>query len=108
VCCGWCAVVQEFDTAPFNLSQLEAVMIDPQQRILLEATAAMLSSGTAAAAAGPDGLSDAGVFVGISNPDYADIKKAATSIGVYSATGMSCFGLLLDDHLFCCQQAFGL
>jgi len=58
-------------------------MVDPQQRLLLEATASLLP-----AAAGTFALAAAvGVFVGISNPDYANIKMAATPIGVYSATG---------------------
>lgn len=58
-------------------------MVDPQQRLLLEATASLLP-----AAAGASLLASAvGVFVGISNPDYANIKMAATPIGVYSATG---------------------
>jgi acyl transferase domain-containing protein len=64
-------------------------MIDPQQRVLLEAAAELLaarpqSSSTSRAGQGT------GVFVGISTPDYADIKKAATPIGVYSATGVPC------------------
>jgi acyl transferase domain-containing protein len=75
--------VQEFDVEPFGLSITEAVMVDPQQRLLLEATASLLP-----AAAGTSALDAAvGVFVGISNPDYANIKTAATPIGVYSATG---------------------
>ena len=31
--------------------------------------------------------SECGVFVGVSTPDYADLKKLHTPIGVYSATG---------------------
>lgn len=61
-------------------------MVDPQQRLLLEAASSML----AAAAAPLQQLQQqrsVGVFVGISNPDYADLKKSATPIGVYSATG---------------------
>lgn len=76
--------MQDFDVEPFGLSLSEAVMVDPQQRLLLEATASMLPT-----AAGAGALAAAvGVFVGISNPDYANIKTAATPIGVYSATGM--------------------
>lgn len=61
-------------------------MVDPQQRLLLEATANMLT----AAAEGPVKQQlqpDTGVFVGISTPDYSDMKKMASPIGVYSATG---------------------
>lgn len=78
--------MQDFDVEPFGLSLSEAVMVDPQQRLLLEATASLLpSAGGASALAAASAV---GVFVGISNPDYANIKTAATPIGVYSATGV--------------------
>lgn len=69
-------------------------MVDPQQRLLLEMTHESLMS-YRLAAAGSDatasaGMDGAGVFVGISNPDYADLKKLHTPIGVYSATGGLC------------------
>jgi acyl transferase domain-containing protein len=81
---------------PFGLSLSEAVMVDPQQRLLLEATASMLPS-----AAGTGALAAAvGVFVGISNPDYANIKMAATPIGVYSATGMTHRRIQCYEDLF--------
>jgi acyl transferase domain-containing protein len=78
--------LQDFDAAPFGLSESEAIMVDPQQRLLLEAASGML----AAAAVPLQQLQQqraVGVFIGISNPDYADLKKNATPIGVYSATG---------------------
>lgn len=75
--------VQEFDVEPFGLSLSEAIMVDPQQRLLLEATAALLPSAGGASAL----LGAVGAFVGISNPDYANIKMSATPIGAYSATG---------------------
>jgi acyl carrier protein len=76
---------QEFDVAPFGMSSSEAVMVDPQQRLLLEATAAMLAGAGSVDSAALLGAT--GVFIGISNPDYGNIKMAATPIGVYSATG---------------------
>lgn len=89
--------VQEFDVEPFGLSFSEAVMVDPQQRLLLEATASLLPS-----AAGTSALDAAvGVFVGISNPDYANIKTAATPISVYSATGEYKLSCLLSISLLC-------
>lgn len=84
---------------PFGLSLSEAVMVDPQQRLLLEATASLLP---AAAAALPSLAAAIGVFVGISNPDYSNIKTAATPIGVYSATGNPTFHmcrLMMSTHL---------
>lgn len=80
------SLFQDFDPAAFSLSESEAIMIDPQQRLLLEATASMLSASKAAASHHQEQL-DMGVFVGISTPDYSDLKKLATPIGVYSATG---------------------
>lgn len=35
----------------------------------------------------PSGKSPVGVFVGVSTPDYADLGKAHSAIGVYTATG---------------------
>jgi hypothetical protein len=96
--CGACTL-QDFDVEPFGLSLWEAVMVDPQQRLLLEATASLLP---AAAAALPSLAAAVGVFVGISNPDYSNIKTAATPIGVYSATGnptLDLYCLIMSNHL---------
>lgn len=85
---GFLPEVASFDVAPFAMSESEALMVDPQQRLLLEATAQMVGAAPGEiTGAGPSWTSRAGVFVGISNPDYADIKKAVMPIGVYSATG---------------------
>ena len=35
----------------------------------------------------PSNKSPVGVFVGVSTPDYADLGKAHSAIGVYTATG---------------------
>lgn len=89
---GFMSGVQLFDAGLFGLSEKEAVMVDPQQRMLLEAAFDMMSAagpGTAQQPQQHPGLKPAetGVFVGISTPDYADLKKLHTPIGVYSATG---------------------
>jgi acyl transferase domain-containing protein len=70
------------------MSESEALMVVPQQRLLLEATGQLMGgvSGNVMGL-GDAWFNQAGVFVGISNPDYADIKKAVMPIGVYSATG---------------------
>lgn len=77
-----------FDAAVFATAESEAVVLDPQQRLLLESTFEVYSrhQGRAAAAPAP-GKSPVGVFVGISTPDYADLGKAHSSIGVYTVTG---------------------
>ena len=77
-----------FDAAVFATAESEAVVLDPQQRLLLESTFEVYSQhqGRAAAPLAP-GKSPVGVFVGISSPDYADLGKAHSSIGVYTATG---------------------
>ena len=77
-----------FDAAAFATSESEAVVLDPQQRLLLEATHEVYSQHQGRAAAPQaTGKSPVGVFVGISTPDYADLGKAHSSIGVYTATG---------------------
>jgi acyl transferase domain-containing protein len=94
--------LQDFDAAPFGLSESEAVMVDPQQRLLLEAASGML----AAASAPLQQLQQqraVGVFIGISNPDYADLKKSATPIGVYSATGWCQHAVNITPILMCHQ-----
>ena len=77
-----------FDAAAFATSDSEAVVLDPQQRLLLESTHEVYRqhqgrTGEPAAS----GKSPVGVFVGISTPDYADLGKAHSGIGVYTATG---------------------
>jgi acyl transferase domain-containing protein len=80
--------LQDFDPAPFGLSDKEGIMVDPQQRMLLQAAAELMFASQGGTARGLDSsTSSAGVFVGISNPDYGELKKAHTPIGVYSATG---------------------
>jgi acyl transferase domain-containing protein len=68
------------------MARSEALMVDPQQRLLLEAGLELTQGAEAAGAAAAAG-GDVGCYVGISTPDYADLKKLATPIGVYSATG---------------------
>ncbi|CAD7696941.1 unnamed protein product, partial [Ostreobium quekettii] len=75
----------DFDATAFGVSCNEAVMIDPQQRLLLECVSEAVRSSRSA-----DALQDVagvGVFLGISTPDYSDLKKKHAPIGVYSATG---------------------
>ena len=69
---GYLDQIDEFDAEFFSLSPREARQVDPQQRLLLElAWEAHESAGIA-----PRSLagSDTGVFIGISNNDYASIR----------------------------------
>src|SRR5580704_8088078 len=63
----------DFDPEFFGISPREAVSMDPQQRLLLEASWEALES----AGIDPKGLAgeDAGVFVGISTSEYAQLLQ---------------------------------
>ena len=84
---GFIRGVDEFDAEFFGISPREAVDLDPQQRVLLEvAWTALEDAGIA-----PSSLAgtDAGVFLGISTRDYAEIISGAGpgSLGPYFGTG---------------------
>lgn len=68
-----------FDPAAFGVAAQEAVLMDPQQRLLLEGVAEVHASGALS--------SDAGVYVGIAHPDYAELAKEFGGISSFSATG---------------------
>ena len=77
------AHVDAFDAAFFGASYSEAQLMDPQQRLMLECTAAV------AASQGPLGVGqqDCGVFVGVSSADYSRLTdKQAAGVTAYSAT----------------------
>ncbi len=83
------AGIEDFDAAFFGISPREAETLDPQQRLLLETAWESLED----AALDPRGLAGTatGVFVGISNNDYATRLTPAQrlAIGGYFATGNS-------------------
>jgi len=83
---GFLKQVDGFDTQFFGISPREAAQIDPQQRLLLEvAWEALEDAGYA-----PDQLGGTrtGVFVGISNSDYALLQfNAGASPDAYAGTG---------------------
>ena len=75
--------VDAFDAAYFNASNNEAELMDPQQRLMLECTAAV------AASQGSSGneQQDCGVFVGVSSADYGRLTdRHAFGVTAYSAT----------------------
>ena len=83
---GFLKNVDGFDAHFFGISPREAAQIDPQQRLLLEvAWEAIENAGYA-----PDRLGGTrtGVFVGISNSDYAQLQfDADGSPDAYAGTG---------------------
>ena len=82
--------IEEFDAEFFQISPLEAELLDPQQRMLLETCwEALEDSGL-----GPDRLrgSRTGVYCGISKSDYQELTAHSASEGVrglYVTTGAS-------------------
>ncbi|MBB4689021.1 type I polyketide synthase [Amycolatopsis jiangsuensis] len=81
---GFVPGLTDFDAAFFGISPNEAVMMDPQQRMLLE------SSWVALENAGVDPValkgSDTGVFVGVMQSDY-DPGEATEQGGLYRGSG---------------------
>ncbi|MDG5806128.1 aminotransferase class I/II-fold pyridoxal phosphate-dependent enzyme [Streptomyces ossamyceticus] len=83
---GFLDRADEFDAALFGISAREAHRMDPQQRLLLETAWQTFED----AAIPPTRLagSRAGVFVGISSQDYAQLQlPRLDSVDVYTATG---------------------
>ncbi len=83
---GFINDVDRFDPRFFGISPREAVSMDPQHRLLLEqAWHALENAGIV-----PERIAGvrAGVFVGITSPDYASLIKAgAAEIDPYFVTG---------------------
>ncbi len=79
-----------FDAEFFRMSPMEAQMLDPQQRLMLETSWQALED----AAIDPESLrgSRTGVYAGISNNDYRDVvidspETAEPAGGLYAVTG---------------------
>jgi len=78
--------VADFDPSLFGISGREAEKMDPQQRFLLEVTWEALEN--AGIPAKSLANSQTGVYVGISNSDYARLLfRGFESLNAYSATG---------------------
>ncbi|SEL30530.1 type I polyketide synthase [Streptacidiphilus jiangxiensis] len=83
---GFLADVAGFDPVFFGMSAVEARMLDPQQRLMLElAWEAFEDAGVL-----PSSLAgtDTGVFVGITTSDYVqEMRAAGVESGPYAGTG---------------------
>ena len=88
-------VLDRFDAAFFRISPVEAQLLDPQQRLVLETSWRALED----AGIDPEGLKDSltGVYAGISNNDYRGLILEAThnagpaepAASLYAVTGTS-------------------
>ena len=84
--------IDQFDAEFFRISPLEAQLLDPQQRMMLETCWRALED----AAIDPESLKGTrtGVYAGMSNNDYrhlilASRENAEAAAGLYSVTGSS-------------------
>jgi iturin family lipopeptide synthetase A len=80
--------IAEFDNDAFGVSDLEALHLDPQHRLLLESTWLTLED----AGYAPSSLrgEKIGVFIGISSNDYTQLGlQSGTPVGIFDATGNS-------------------
>lgn len=74
-----------FDATAFGISDQEALLMDAQQRLLLESAAECLHTSDCL-----QNSTDCGVFVGISSMDYQKLaSRYAGGISSYSATGIT-------------------
>ncbi|MFF3329610.1 SDR family NAD(P)-dependent oxidoreductase [Streptomyces sp. NPDC002888] len=84
---GFLSDIRRFDAGFFDIPAREAESLDPQQRLLLEAAWHALEDASCA----PSALagSRTGVFVGISNSDYARVMESGglDSLDAYFPTG---------------------
>lgn len=101
---GFIADIDKFDPLFFNISPKEAALMDPQQRITLEAVyQALEDAGTSTASLRG---TDAGIFIGVSSGDYAillnngsdAVSQAQFSTGAAHSVLVNRISYLLDIH----------
>ena len=88
---GFVAGIDEFDARFFRISPIEARLMDPQQRMLLETTWQALED----AGIDPDGLrgSRTGVFAGVASSEYRDLMRSGDyGIGYLSTAASMAVG----------------
>ncbi len=89
---GFISGIDQFDASFFRISPVEAQLLDPQQRLMLETSWQALED----AGINPEGLrgSRTGVYAGISNYDYralilANSASSEAAVSLYSVSGTS-------------------
>ena len=84
---GFLEGIDRFDNSFFRISPIEARMMDPQQRMLLETTWQALED----AGIDPDGLrgSRTGVYVGVGGSEYREVIAASGQDELYLGTAGS-------------------
>ena len=88
---GFVAGINEFDARFFRISPIEARLMDPQQRMLLETTWQALED----AGIDPDGLrgSRTGVYAGVASSEYRDLMRSGDyGIGYLSTAASMAVG----------------
>ena len=77
--------ISGFDTETFGLSKTEAVLMDPQQRVLLGIAFELLQGRSQHSG---KWVEDCGVFVGMYPPEYSVlVAESGTPVSAYHATG---------------------
>lgn len=72
--------VAAFDAAAFGMSEAEAGLQDPQQRLLMEVSCETLGAAAEFAADAASYRSSCGVFVGVSSRDYFTLGKLYSQV----------------------------
>jgi acyl transferase domain-containing protein/NADPH:quinone reductase-like Zn-dependent oxidoreductase/acyl carrier protein len=93
---GLISQVADFDAFSFGVPESEAVLMDPQQRLVLECVSeALAQSPFNKNSSGESTINTAsyatscGVFVGCSSEDYAKLSTSWTGVTAYTGTGTS-------------------
>ncbi|MFD4987452.1 alpha/beta fold hydrolase [Streptomyces sp. NPDC058374] len=88
VCGGFVEEIGAFDTGLFAISPKEAALMDPQQRLILQAVWRAVED----AGYRPSDLAgtDTGLFAGVSTTDYGDLLSGAdTEVQAHTASGVA-------------------
>lgn len=79
--------VASFDASLMGISNAEATLTDPQQRLLMETTSEALLTATPGGSSSSTFVSGAlGTYIGIASSDYGTLVKAFTAAGAFHAT----------------------